>query len=410
MKKAKRNIVVASATAVVAMGAFWALGRGGEEVELQTQVAAIGSIRTIASGSGALEGVACVEISAARQGLIDSIYVEEGDTVHAGQTLLTLDDTEALAELRQARASSTGAGIALDRAEREYRRMSALSESGLSCGEELACAREDLDAAQAELSRVSAVEVIAVNGLDETVYRSPIDGVVTALNVEQGEMAVMGTMNNAGTVLLTVEDMSGFILEVTMVESEVIDVLEGMEAEIVLDALPDSVFRGHVTNIALASSNDAGGEEVAEYAVMVAMDERDPRMRSGMSASVDIVITSVDSCIVLPIQSIVSRPDPADPARMTDCVLRLSDGTVEAVPVVTGVTDILTVEVSGVREGDVIVTGPMETLRTLAAGSEACGSGDSGDGDDEGGIPLPGMGGPPPGAQGPPPGASPGGM
>lgn len=410
MKKAKRNTIVASAAVALAACAFLALGRGSGEVELQTQVAAIGSIRTIASGSGALEGVACVDISAARQGLIDSIYVEEGDTVHAGQILLTLDDREALAELQQARASSTGAAITLDRAEREYERMSALSEAGLSSGEELAQAREDLDAAQAELSRVSALQVIAVNGLDETGYRSPIDGMVTSLNVEQGEMAVVGTMNNAGTVLLTIEDMSGFILEVTMVESEVIDVSEGMEAEIVLDALPDSVFEGHVTNIALASSNDAGGEEVAEYAVMVAMDERDPRMRSGMSASVDIVITRVDSCIVLPIQSIVSRPDPADPARTTDCVLRLADGTVEAVPVVTGVTDILSVEVSGVEEGDVIVTGPMEELRTLASGTEVSGGGEAGDGADEGGMPFPGMGGPPPGAQGPPPGGGPGGM
>lgn len=409
MKKTKRNIIVASAAAALATAAFLALGRGPEETELQTQVAAIGSIRTIASGSGALEGVACVEISAARQGLIDSIYVEEGDTVHAGQTLLTLDDTEALAELQQARASSTGAGISLERAEREYWRMSALSDAGLSSGEELALAREDLDAAQAELSRVSALEVIAADGLDETVYRSPIDGVVTSLNVEQGEMAVVGTMNNAGTVLLTVEDMSGFVLEVTMVESEVIDVSEGMEAEIVLDALPDSVFGGHVTNVALASSNDAGGEEVAEYSVMVAMDERDPRMRSGMSASVDIVITSVDSCIALPIQSIVSRPDPSDPSRMTDCVLRLGGGAVEAVPVVTGVADILTVQVTGVDEGDVIVTGPMDALRTLAAGSGTR-DGQAESGSEVRGTPIPGMGGPPPGAQGPPPDGGPGGM
>jgi len=410
MKKSKRSIIVASAAAVLAVLAFMTLGRDREEIELQTQAAAVGSIRTIASGNGALEGVACVDISAARQGLIDSIYVDEGDTVHAGQILLALDDREAVAELQQARASCTGAGISLDRAEREYGRMSALAEAGLASEEELAQAREDFDSAEAELSRISAVEVIAVNGLDQTEYRSPIDGVVTALNVEQGEMAVVGTMNNAGTVLLTVEDMSRFILEVTMVESEVIDVAEGMEAEIVLDALPDSVFMGHVTNVALSSSNDAGGEEVAEYAVRVEMDDRDPRMRSGMSASVDIIIHRADSCIVLPIQSIVSRPDPADPSRMTDCVLRLSDGNVEAVPVTTGFTDILSVQVTGVDEGDVIVTGPIDALRTLAAESGSSDGGGAGSVEEVRGTPIPGMGGPPPGAQGPPPGGGPGGM
>lgn len=411
MKKAKRTILIVAAALATVATTLLLIGPSDSEEELQTQIAALGSIRTTASGSGVLEGVSCVDISAARQGLIDSIYIEEGDTVHAGQLLLTLDDRQARAELQQAWSSCTTAEIARDRAEREYERVEALDGAGLASGEELLQAMEDLENAEAELARIYASEIIAVDGLEKTEYRSPIDGVVTALNVEQGEMAVVGTMNNAGTVLLTVEDMSRFLLEVTMVESEVLDVREGMEAEIVLDAMPDTIFTGHVTRVALTSSNDAGGEEVAEYAVTVGMDEHDPRMRSGMSASVDIVIRSVEGCVILPMQCIVSRPDPSDPSREVDCVLRITEGMVEAVPVETGVTDILNVQVTGIDEGDIVVTGPMDALRTLVTGTgiELSNEG-SNRSETVPGIPIPGMGGPPPGAQGPPPGAGSGGM
>lgn len=408
--KRKAIITIASVIAAAVLAAVLAAGRGGDQEEIQTTAVVVGSIENRASGSGALEGVSCVDISAARQGTVDSISIEEGDTVYAGQLLLTLDDLEASAELGQARASSRVASIALSQSERELERTEALFAAGIGSEEELLQAQEAYASAEAELSRTRASEVIALDGMEDTEYVSPIGGVITALNIEEGETAMVGTMNNAGTVLLTVEDMSRFLVRVTMVESEVVNVRECLEAEITLDALPDTVFPGHVTRVALTSSNDAGGEEVAEYDVTVEMDASDSRMRSGMSASVDIITERVESCLVLPIQCIVTRQDPSDPSIMIDCVLRIVDGSVETVPVGTGLSDILDVQVTGLSEGDIVVSGPADALKSLATGMEAgTAVGDGEDSAEAPGLFGPGMGEPPPGAQGGPPPGGPGG-
>jgi HlyD family secretion protein len=184
--------------------------------------------------------------------------------------------------------------------------------------------------------------------------------------VEEGEIAVVGTMNNAGTVLLTIEDMSSLLVRVTMVESEIVDVREGMTAEATLDALPDTVFSGVVESVGLSASNDAGGETAAEYEVLVRLDNPDPRMRSGMSASVEVLTAETESCVIVPIQCIVEREVP-DRGSVT-AVLAVVDGRVCVVPVMTGVTGVMEIEVEGIEAGDTVITGPTEMLRTLRDG------------------------------------------
>jgi HlyD family secretion protein len=341
-------------------------GDGEEETAAQVAVARLGSLEERADGSGTLEGASRVEISAAMPGTIEELFVEQGDSVRTGQTLLTLETSQASAGLDQADAQVRSASISLAQAEREQTRIRALRDAGLASLEEATVADEDVQLSQAELERAFASRALAQDDMDNTTCTSPMDGIVTALNVEEGEIAVVGTMNNAGTVLMTIEDMSSFLVRVTMVESEIVDVREGMTAEATLDALPDTVFSGVVERVGLSASNDAGGETAAEYEVLVRLDNPDPRMRSGMSASVEVLTAENDSCVIVPIQCIVEREFPG--LGSGTAVLAVEQGRVRVVPVETGVTGLMEIEVEGIAAGDTVISGPTEMLRTLQTG------------------------------------------
>jgi len=371
-KKSKRWIWIAVAVvlAVAAVSIFGKRGRGGTVV--MAAVAGSGGLEERASGSGWLEGMSRVELSAEQAGIIDSIYISEGDTVSAGQILLTLDQSGARAAMNDAGARAGAARIARDQADRLYERMLALGEAGLASPEEVQQALDARQTAQAVLLQAYAAEASAMEALRKTSYSSPIAGVVTALNVDEGEMAIVGTMNTPGTVLLKIEDMSSFLVRVTLVESEVVGVRSGMPAEVTLDALQDTVFEGTVRSVGLAAENEAAvmTGEVAEYEVTIELPDTDPRLRSGMSASVDIITNSVSDCISVPVQCVVPRPDPADGTREIDAVLRIEGGRIEIVPVETGISGAMNIEVRGISEGDSVVSGPVEALRNLEAGEQ----------------------------------------
>lgn len=369
-KRPRRAVWIIAGIVVLAVVISIVARPKGGGTAVMVAVADSGSLEEKASGSGWLEGVSRVEISAEQMGIIDSIYVSEGDTVVAGQILLTLDQNSAVTAVNDASAAVYSASIARDQAARQYERMLALGEAGLASDEEMMQALEARQTAQARLQQACAASESASETLEKTSYSSPIDGIVTALNVEEGEMAVVGTMNNPGTVLLKIEDMSRFVVRVKMVESEVVSVGQGMPAEVTLDALQDTVFAGTVTSVGLAAENETEvmAGEVAEYEVTIELDGGDPRLRSGMSASVDIITATSGDCVFVPVQCVVPRPDPADSTAEMDAVLRVSGGAVEVVPVVTGVSGAMDIEVLGISAGDSVVSGPVEALRDLADG------------------------------------------
>ncbi len=380
-----------------------------EEEGIQITVATLGNLEERADGSGALEGVTRVDVSAETGGLIESIPVEEGDTVEVGQLLVSLETTQARANLNSAASQIQSSMIALDQAERELVRTTQLYAEELTSEEDYQTAVENAELRTQELYRANLSYTLADNELGKTSYYSPVNGIVTALNVEVGETAVQGTMNNAGTVLMTVEDMSTFRVRVTMVESEVVAVREGMQAEVTLDALPDTVFTGTVEQVGLSATSSGGGETAAEFEVLLRLDSVDESMRSGMSASVEIVTASAENCVTVPVQSIVQRADPENPAEMVSSVLVLQDGVISVKPVTAGVSSIMEVQVEGVSPGSRVVSGPVDALRTLndgdVPGEESDGD-SSENSDDSSGFSMrgiPGTGGGP-GGGGPPPG------
>jgi HlyD family secretion protein len=255
--------------------------------------------------------------------------------------------------------------------------MTELWEANLASEEEYRSAREAAQTAWAGVLRARAAVDMAEDAISRTLYTSPLAGVITAVNIEKGEMAVVGTMNNPGTVLITVEDLSSLLVRVTMVESEVVNVRRGMGADVELDALPDTSFRGEVISVGLAAiSANQSRSGVPEYEVLIELTGSDYRLRSGMSASVEIVTDRREECLHAPVQCFVPRPDPADSTEDIEVVLRVASGEITEVPVTAGIMGMMDVEITGVAEGDTLVAGPLDALRELKTGDRVVVEGD----------------------------------
>jgi HlyD family secretion protein len=246
--------------------------------------------------------------------------------------------------------------------------------------------------------------------LSKVRIESPIDGIVTRRNIEQGEMVVIGTMNNAGTVMLTIADMSVIEAEVEVDETDIPSIELGQPAKVTIDALPDKEFSGKVTEIgnspiqtSTVLQQSSAGQQATNFKVTVTLDERVPGVRPGFTCTADITTDTRSNVLAVPIQAMAVRelvydkagnlvPQPKDekksgsaveavasaeplPAgqtrKETEGVFLLKDTTVEFVPVKTGIAGDKYFEVtSGLEEGNRVITGPFTSVRDLADGDK----------------------------------------
>ena len=157
--------------------------------------------------------------------------------------------------------------------------------------------RAQLASAQFDLSKVR--------------IESPIAGIVTRRNIQEGETAVVGTMNNAGTVLLTVADMSVIQAEVEVDETNIPNVALGQPAKITIDAIPDRTFKGHVTEIGnspiQATGQAATNQQATNFKVVVVLDEDVPDVRPGFTCTADITTATRKNVVAVPIPAVAVR-------------------------------------------------------------------------------------------------------
>jgi HlyD family secretion protein len=224
-----------------------------------------------------------------------------------------------------------------------------------------------------------------------------MSGVIAALNVEEGESAIMGTINNPGTVLLTIADLSEMEAEVRVDETEVVLVRTGQEATVRLDAQPDTTYRGVVTEVGNSALRvQVGmGQESVDFKVVVAINDSIPNIRPGLSASVDIGVAKEKKAVAVPIQCLTVR-DPArlarekrrgkndanasdtiaadtastdDKPREIEGVFVVEDGVAHFRPVRVGIAgQSHFVVLSGLKQGEQVVSGPFKTIADLKDG------------------------------------------
>jgi len=350
-------------------------------------------LTSIISASGEVKPKKNINVSAQVPGRIVKIGVEEGDEVKAGDFLLKLDSTQYEANAEGARSMISSGKAELIQAEARLQRDRNSYDRQKKLFDEELISRDQLEAAKAQYD-VSAAQVRAINyqidqaesnlkssldNLAKTVFTSPIDGVITSLRVEEGEVAIIGTMNNPGTVLMTIADLSVMEVEVEVDETDVVGVRLGQEANVRVDAYPDTPFKGKVTEVGSSAlqrtTAGAATQESKDFKVVVTLEDPARKLKPGLSASADIVTAKRTDVLAVPISALVLRDKPAgeagaaSAAKEEEGVYAVVDGRAKFAPVEKGITGGMMIEVaSGLTENEEIVTGPYASLRELSDG------------------------------------------
>ncbi len=390
----KRTLLIAGGCVVLVAAAvgFWASRRGPKPVAVQTGTVGREDLQAKVSANGKVQAQKKVEISATVAGQVTQLAVREGDRVRKGQFLLQIDSAHPLALTRssefsmqallkqldsarltrdQARADAERAdenflaGI-LSAADRERARTSAATAEAA-----IEAAERRVDEARAALSGVR-------DTLSKTTIRAPMDGVVTARRIEEGEVAVIGVQNQPGTVLLTISDMSTVEAEMEIDETSIPSVALGQKARVHVDAYPNRTLDGIVTEVGSSPLVRTGAaNEAIKFKVKVRIENPPEGIKPGLTVQADILTGFRAKVLTVPIQSLVVRdaekkPDGAAPGaapREQEGIYVVENGKAAFRPIQTGLLGELSVEVKeGVKEGETIVTGPFRELRTLEPG------------------------------------------
>jgi len=329
MKKLLALLVLAViSVAVFALGSFRngpdgkALLHVADEVALTVKVAQPeqGEIIRLVQAPGDVEAVLEVEISSEVVGKILEMPVEEGDPVKKGDLLCRLDDADYRARVTSAEANVAKLGAVitqaeadLTKAERDYTRQVRLVESDATSATELADYRTALTRARAslEVRRQELVEAkarlqSAKEDLEKTVITAAIDGVISRLSVKQGEVVVTGTMNNPGTVIMSISDLSKMQARARVDEVDVPLVQAGQKGRVYLQSEPDTPVPARVCRVA-SKGTKATGRDVVTFEALLEILSNDARIKPGMTANVEIEVARSNDAITVPVESVVHR-------------------------------------------------------------------------------------------------------
>ena len=374
-------------------------------------------IRTV-QAPGEVEATSEVDISAEVVAKILVMPVEEGDLVKKGDLLCRLDDadyqariTSAVANVEKLKAMIRQAEADDEKADRDYRRQLDLVESNATSTQELADYRTShkrskamLDVRRQELVEAEAMLQVAREDLTKTVITAPIDGIVSQRFAKEGEVVITGTMNNPGTRIMVISDLSKMQVRCRVDETDAPVVLADQPARIFLQSDSQTYTPGHVLRVGTKGTKPTG-RDVVTFETLVLVDSRDGRIKPGMTANVEIEVARSDEALTVPVEAVVYRkrkdlPDELvqryDEANLGDdsyrsrrsagylkVVYRVQGDEAKPSLVEIGISDETGVEiVSGVSSDDRVVTGPFRSLDQLAERSKIkIDEGKKGDGD-----------------------------
>jgi HlyD family secretion protein len=393
-------------------------------------------LEALVAASGKVQPKRQVNVSANTTGRVTRVAVEEGQRVKAGQFLLEIDPRSLDAQLQRGEASVAAAQSSLqqsrsavqqtkallDLARQNLKRTQELWKEQLTTREALEKAENDVVVREAELkTREQEIQTneqrirMEEAGLATTKYNlnqviivAPMDGLVTRRSIEEGETAVLGTMNNAGSVLLTIADMSVLEAEVEVDETEIPTVNVGQTAKVTIDAVPNRTFKGRVTEVGNSpiqtSTQNTGQRQATTFKVVITLEEDVPDVRPGFTCTAEITTATRTGVVSVPIQALTVRemlydakntlvreppqrrrrgtnietplsasnePPPGHTRKETEGVFVVSGGRAAFTPVKVGIAGEQYFEVvEGLKAGDQVITGPFASVRELSDGGD----------------------------------------
>ena len=416
-----RGKVILIVAGVVVMAGFVSLSaakRHQPAVDVRLEKVARRNLVAVVTASGKIEPKKSVDILSDIMGRIVTLPVKEGDLVRKGQLLVSIDPTQYQAGVERAQAgvASAQANVAqaranLDQAQRAYNRARDVrtqnpqlisQESVEQLETQQAVAIANFDAAQRAVEQARANLRDAQDQLRKTTIISPLDGRVTRLAVENGEVAVPGTFSRQTGLLMTVSDMSVIEAWVQVDETDVVRVHLGDSVEVSIDAIPDTTFTGRVTKIANSSIAGAGtstsglqtAAQAVDFEVRVQLDHPPRDVRPDLSATARVITDRRQQALAVPIIALTVRePDTAAAKAAPKYVVATDTSAshrakeIEGVFVVDTATNVAHFKqvkvgiagdeyfelVSGLVGGETIVAGPYQAIKDLKDGSHVKG-------------------------------------
>ena len=273
-----------------------------EKVELRTIIQKI-------NASGKIQPEESVQITSTITGWITEITVMEGDTVEPGQHLISIDEKQIRPRYNNARSQVKSSEANLKKVKAQMERTKTLFSQKLISQQEQEQIEASFQIALSQSEQANANLLSAEDELSKTRLTAPKYGIVTSITKEEGEMAV-GGMFNPG-VLMTVADLSRMEVVVDVNENDVVNIAIGDTTEIEIDAYPDTLFFGIVSEIAhtAQSMNMGSQQQVTNFKVKVRMITVPDRIRPGMSSTVNIITETIKDALSIPIQALTSRSD-----------------------------------------------------------------------------------------------------
>jgi len=404
MKKSILWIII-SAVVLIVILIIAGRSRSGKGLSVTVENPIVKNITEIIPANGKIQPVTEVKISPDVSGEIITLNVEEGDPVKAGQVLLQIKQDQYLsardrmkAALNQAKAQLAQQEAQYEQVKLSYQRNLSLHQQGAiseaefeASSSEYAIAEEQLNAARFHVESSQAGLAEAEESLTKTTILSPMNGIVSKLDVERGER-VVGTSQMAGTEMLRIANFQEMEVLVDVNENDIVRIRQLDTALVEVDAYPGRQFTGVVTQIANSAKNIGSSlEQVTNFEVKVFIlpesysdlvkEGFSTPFRPGMSASVSIQTETRRNVVAIPIQCITTRtellPDSIriqlGPNELVEQVFVLrSDNTVEAVTVKSGLQDHMHIEITeGLTIEDQVITGPYSAIsRTLNNGDK----------------------------------------
>lgn len=400
--KSKAILAIVLVVVIGSAAAVSFRNQGGRGAEVRVEAIELRDLVAKVTASGNIRARGQVDVSSEVSAKVTQIYVEEGEDVRAGDLLMELDRTQfdaalnrAQAALSQTRAQASQQQANLLRAQREFDRIAALQarDSLLVSRQQvedaetnLAVAEANMEASRYAVQQAEAGVEEAQDRLEKTIIRADMDGKVTRLEVEVGETVVVGTMNNPGSLILSVSDLSVIEVVVQVDETDVPLLSLGDSAAVEIDAFPNRTFSGRVTEIGNSAirppSQQASGQQAAiDFEVVITLDPTDAELRPDLSATADVITDVRNQVASIPIIALTVRAPEDDSTRALmeasddpeafeiEGAFLLDDGAVTFVPVEIGITGEEYFEVlSGVAVGDTVVAGPYQAIRQLRTG------------------------------------------
>jgi HlyD family secretion protein len=392
------GVVVVIGLAIMIQGSISSKDRNAPKVT----TAKVDKVDLVAkvTANGKIQAHTKVDLSALVMGQIVNLAVKEGDQVKRGQLLLQIDKAQLAAgvagreasmsamrnDLQAARATAAQAKSDYERAKQNYNAKILAEADFQKAKSNWDTAEANVQATSERLNMSGADLAASRDSLSKTTVLAPIAGVVTALPVKEGEVTVIGTMNNAGTQLLTISDMSEVEAVMMVDETSVPSVKIGQIASLSVDAYPGRNFKGVVTEVGSSpiQKNDpdllslTANSEAINFKVRIKLTEPPATVRPGFSVTAEIETGRKDGTTAIPIQALVVRDvprkkDDKKPATgrpaTEEGVYLVNKGKLDFAKVETGIAGELMIEVkTGVKLGDEIVTGPFKTLRQVKEG------------------------------------------